>query len=74
MTAGTDRPRCTVCGNGMHSRWGTTVPEEERAAIEIDGRRYPVHRGCIGAFVARPEDDSDAWASQQVASVAIGEG
>lgn len=62
----TTNPPCTVCGNGTHRLpWGTEVPETDRAVIELDGIRYPLHRACIRSFVARPDEDAEAWESQQ---------
>jgi hypothetical protein len=44
----TEQARCAVCGNGMERLpWGATVHPEKRAAIELDGLRFPVHRECI---------------------------
>jgi len=65
MTTMTDPP-CAVCGNGTHRMpWGTEVPETDRAAIELDGTRYPVQRCCMRSFVTSREEDEEAWDGQR---------
>jgi hypothetical protein len=62
----TTNPACAVCGNGMHTLpWGAEVPAADHAVIELDGVRYPVHRGCIRSFVASPDEDAEAWEGQR---------
>jgi hypothetical protein len=70
----TEQGHCAVCGNGMERLpWGATVHPEKRAAIELDGYRFPVHRECIRVFVLAPTEDAEGWEQQLRSAVPVGD-